>query len=101
MELTNDVLKEYFALSREISVKTKRLSLIKQACKDRGSFMTEEYVCLIDVRMRQGLPGLEEVVKCIQHATLEALALIRSTPVITVKVQARCDYHTDPFVKNF
>lgn len=89
MELTNEVLEEFLLLNKEVREKSKRLDIIRQACKERGSFVTQDYTCLVDTNTRVGLPSLDEVTKYIQRATLEALGLIRTIPVVTVRVICR------------
>ena len=91
MELTNEILREYMALSQEIRDKSKRLETIKQECKQRGSFVTQDFTCLVETTIRTGLPGLEEVTKCIQRNTLEVLGLIRTTQVVSVRILRRED----------
>lgn len=99
MELNDDVLSEYVFLSREIREQSKRLDAIRQECKARGTFATARYVCLVESSSRQGLPGLEEVMKCIRRETLEILGLLRTIPIVSVKVINKEDVHIET-VKN-
>lgn len=95
MELTNEVLQEFIRLNREIKEKTKRLDRIRQACKERGSFVTKDYLCAIETQTRTGLPSLDEVTKYISRDTLQGLGLIRTTPVVSVRIVSRREYQVE------
>lgn len=89
MKLNDEILNEFITLNEEIKLKTKRLEEIKEACKQKGSFSTKDFVCSIEVQERLGLPGFNEVIRVIERETLEALNLVRKTKVIIVRVNKK------------
>lgn len=97
MDLTNKVLEEYLILQQQIKDGKKILDQVKDACKTRGSFVTKDYACLVDTSHRVGLPGLDEVTRCIQRQTLEALGLIRTTEIVMVKIVSIKKYRVETF----
>lgn len=52
MNITNDILAEAVMLERNIKKFQKRVDEIKAACREKGSFLTKEYVCSVSTQTR-------------------------------------------------
>jgi hypothetical protein len=89
MKLTNEILKEYLELEKAAKEIEKRMSEIKEAAKDQGSFSTRDCVVAVSEYTRESLAGLKEVEKVIDKALLVRHGLVKVTEVRTVKILAK------------
>lgn len=83
---TDSELAEFLLLQNTIKVATERLEEIKELCKERGTFATMLYACVVTDQTQERLAGLAEVTKVFGRETLERYALIRENTFKIVKV---------------
>lgn len=88
--ITEDMLlAELLEIEAEIKPRLKRLELLKQWCKDRGTFSTDNYVCAIKPRSRTCLVSLDKAIEALGKEMLESFSLIQTISFLTVHVNKR------------
>ena len=83
---TDAELAEFLQLQQTIKVATERLDELKELMKERGTFSSKKYACLVNEQTQQRLAGLEEVQKVFGRETLERYLLIKQHTFKVVKV---------------
>lgn len=83
---TDAELKEFLELQQTIKVATKRLEEIKAVCKERGTFHTRLYACVVVEQPQERLAGLESVSLVFGRDVLESNGLINRFSSLIVKV---------------
>lgn len=89
MKLNDAVLKELVELEAKAKELASRIDEIKSACKEKGSFGTANYVCVVSTQSRTGLAGLKDVAAVVGQKILEQNNLIKTTEYKVVKVEAK------------
>lgn len=88
---TDSDLREFIALQTTIKIMQKRLDEIKEVCKERGSFCSNNYTCTVLVQERLALLGLDHVQKALGKEILEKHELIKMSTFQVVKVARKLD----------
>lgn len=68
---------------------SKELEEIKAGAKEKGSFMTKDFVVSVDEVFRQQMIGVAEASKIIARSELERLGFIKIVSYKTVKVSKK------------
>lgn len=87
--LTDDDLKEYLFLQACIKQWTVRLEEIRRACKEAGSFCTENHVCAVYIQEQTRMASLETTVSALGKELLEDNGLINHLSFQVVKIAER------------
>lgn len=77
MIIAEQLLSELLNLEEELKPKIKRLSELKEWCKERGSFATASYICVVKEREQVRLVSLETAVRRLGRETLEMFSMIQ------------------------
>ena len=89
MKITNECLEELITLEESMKIISKRVDELKTACKERGTFSTGMYACVVSEQTRVGLAGMADVISVVGREVLELHGLIRTTTYLTVKVSRK------------
>lgn len=89
MKLNNETLAEYLALQEEIRIATIKIHIIKEACRQKGSFETENYTCTVRDHKVDELTGIDACVKALGRLNLEDLGLIKVTTHKIVHIKSK------------
>lgn len=84
--ITNKILDELMHLEQQSKIIDARITEIRSACKDAGSFSTSKYVCAVTTQTRTGLASLALVETALGRQILEQHNLIKTTEYKTIKV---------------
>lgn len=79
-------LKEFLELNDTIKQLTKRLDELKEMCRNRGTFHTSRFACVVVEQAQERLAGLSEVCKVYDRGELEMHGLINRSISLIVKV---------------
>lgn len=89
MKVTNDVLKEAMKLERMIRVASKRLSEIKQDCKDQGSFCTRDFAVSVYDQSAERLAPKDDFFAFYDREDLREKGLLKTSTFQIVKIAAK------------
>lgn len=79
MNKDDTLLHVFFTMKKEVKVLEKRLELLKEEILNRGSFSTDNYICVITNESRTSIKALDEVIKVVGRELLEEYDLIQTT----------------------
>lgn len=83
---TNELLKEAMRLEEIIRDASEKLSKIKEAAKEIGSFATKDFIVEVNEISRQSLAGMKEVTRFYSLEELASHDLIKTSVYKTVKI---------------
>lgn len=85
----NDLLEELLRLEKRSKKDLKRISEIKDWCKQQGSFSTNKFVCAVGTRSKTCLISMDEATSRLGFDFIEEYSLAKTVSYLVVNVSKK------------